>query len=108
MDVIIQLKSSPKEELSRQSVANVVRWNKNARASETQTAGRNRLSREPNLTVIKKKKLFLQTKVQDQMASLGNSTKHIKRNLYQSFSNSSKRKKRREDSQSHSTKPSSP
>ena len=40
MDVIIQLKSSPKEELSRQSVANVVRWNKNARASETQTAGR--------------------------------------------------------------------
>ena len=40
MDVITQLKSSPKEELSRQSVANVVRWNKNARASETQTAGR--------------------------------------------------------------------
>ena len=36
----------------------------------------------------------MQTKVRDQMASLGNSTKHTK-NLYQSFSNSSKRLKRR-------------
>ena len=42
------------------------------------------------------------------MASLGNSTKHTKRNLYQSFSNSSKREKRREDSQSRCMKPPSP
>ena len=34
-------------------------------------------------SVIKKKKEnFLQTKVQDQMASLGNSAKHTKNNLY--------------------------
>ena len=39
------------------------------------------------------------------MALLGNSTKHTKSNLYQSFSNSSKREKRREDSQSHYMKP---
>ena len=41
------------------------------------------------------------------MASLGNSTKHTK-NLYQSFSNSSKRLKRKEHSQRHSMKPPSP
>ena len=33
-------------------------------------------------SVIKKKKDFLQTKVQDQMASQVNSTKHTKKNLY--------------------------
>ena len=41
------------------------------------------------------------------MASLGNSSKHTK-NLYQSFSNSSKRLKRKEHSQSHSMKSPSP
>ena len=38
------------------------------------------------------------------MALLGNSTKHTKKNLYQTFSNSSKRLERREHSQSHSMK----
>ena len=53
--------------------------------------------------VIKKQKRkqenSLKTKVQDQMASLG-------KNLHQSFSNSSKRLKKRKHSQSHSMKPS--
>ena len=49
----------------------------------------------------------------DWTASLGNSTKHTKKNLYflnflNSFLNSSKRLKRREHSQSHSMKPPSP
>ena len=50
------------------------------------------------------KKTSLQTKVQDQMASQVNFTKHIK-NLYQSFSHSSKRLKRKEYFQRHSIKP---
>ena len=49
----------------------------------------------------------LQTKVLDQLAGLGNSSKHTKKNLYQS-SNSSIRLKRREHSQRHSMKPPSP
>ena len=49
----------------------------------------------------------LQTKVQDQMASKANSTKHTK-NSHQSFSNFSKELKRREHSQRHSMKPPSP
>ena len=49
-------------------------------------------------------KNFLQTEVKEQMALLGNSTKHAK-NLYWSFSNSSKRPKRKRHSQSHSRKP---
>ena len=56
----------------------------------------------------KKKKTSLKTKVQDQIASLGNSTKHTNKNLYWSFSNSSKRLKRQEYSQRHSMKPPSP
>ena len=48
----------------------------------------------------------LQTKVQEQMASLRNSTKHTKKNLHWSVSNSSKRLKWREHPQSHSMKPS--
>ena len=43
----------------------------------------------------------MQTKVQDQTVSLGNSTKHTK-NLYQFFSGYSKRYKRRKHSQVHS------
>ena len=50
----------------------------------------------------------MQTKVQDQMASLGNPTTNTKKNSYQSFSNSSERLKRRRHSQSHSMKPTSP
>ena len=42
------------------------------------------------------------------MASLGNSTTHTKENLYQSFSDYSKGLKRREYSQVHSLRPSSP
>ena len=58
--------------------------------------------------LIKKKRNCLQTKVQDQMASLGNPTTNTKKNSYQSFSNSSERLKRRRHSQSHSMKPTSP
>ena len=36
--------------------------------------------------------MSIDAKVQDQMAPLGNSTKHTKKNLYQSFSNYSKRR----------------
>ena len=50
----------------------------------------------------------MQTKVQDQMASLGNPTTNTKKNSYQSFSNSSERLKRRRHSQSHSMKLTSP
>ena len=50
------------------------------------------------LIIIKKKKNLPANKVQDQMASTGNSTKH-RRNLHWFFSNSSKRLKRREYSQ---------
>ena len=42
------------------------------------------------------------------MASLGNSTKHTNKNSYKYFSNSFKRLKRREHSQSHSMKLPSP
>ena len=49
-----------------------------------------------------------QTKVQDQMASLMNSTKHSKKNEYQFFSNSSKKQKRREHFQTHSMRPALP
>ena len=47
----------------------------------------------------------LQTKVQDQMASHANSTKHTKRNLYSSFLKFSKRLKKKEHSQIHSMIP---
>ena len=56
-------------------------------------------------SVVIKKKNFLHTKVQNWMTSLENFTKHTKKNLYQSFSNSSKRLKRKEHSHSHSMKP---
>ena len=45
--------------------------------------------------------------VQDWMASLGNSIKHTKKNLYQYFSNSSKILNEKEHSQSHSERPQS-
>ena len=49
------------------------------------------------------------TKIQDQMASQVNSTKHTKRNLYPSSLNFSKRlKKKKEHSQRHSVKPLTP
>ena len=44
----------------------------------------------------------------DQRASQENSTKHTKRNLYPSSLNFSKSLKKKEHSQRHSTKPSSP
>ena len=62
------------------------------------------ISRSEIESIIKKKKKSLQTKVQDQTASLGNSTKHTKL----SFSNHTKIMKRREHLQIHSMKPSSP
>ena len=43
----------------------------------------------------------LKTKVQNHMDSLGNSTKHTKKNVYQFFSNSSKRLKRRKHFHNH-------
>ena len=67
----------------------------------------NRLITRNEIESVIKKKNSLQTKVRDQMASLGNSTKHTK-NLYRSFSNSSKRLKSREHSHSHSMKLPSP
>ena len=63
---------------------------------------------EIEFLIIIKKKTCLQTKVQDQMASLGNPTTNTKKISYQSFSNSSERLKRRRHSQSHSMKPTSP
>ena len=53
-------------------------------------------------------KKFPANKFQDRMASLGNSTKHTKKNLYRSFSNSSKRVKRKKHSWRHSMKSPSP
>jgi len=50
----------------------------------------------------------LQTKVQDQMASLVISTKHTEKNLHLSSLNFSKRLKKKEHTQRHSMKPPSP
>ena len=47
-------------------------------------------------------------KVQDQMPSQVNSTKHRKKNSYPSFLNFSKRLKKKDYSQRHSVKPPSP
>ena len=55
-------------------------------------------------TVIK----YLQTKVQDQMASQVNSIKHLGKSYHPSFSNSSKKLQRKEHSQTHSMRPPSP
>jgi len=55
------------------------------------------------VSIKKKKKNSLQTKVQSLMASQANSTKHTK-NFYQFFSNSSKRLKKRKYFQTHSVK----
>ena len=50
----------------------------------------------------------LEIKVQDQMSSQANSTKHTKRNLSSSSLNLSKRLKKKEHSQRHSLTPPSP
>ena len=51
---------------------------------------------------IESLKTLCKTKVWDQMASQANSTKHMSKNLYWSFSNSSKELKRKEHSQRYS------
>ena len=63
----------------------------------------NRPSTRNEVEYIRKKKNSLQTRVQDQMASKVNSTKHTK-NLYLSFLNFSKRLKKKH-SQRHFMKP---
>ena len=50
----------------------------------------------------------LQIKVQDQMSSQANSTKHTKRNLCPSYLSFSKRLKKKKHSQRHSVKSTSP
>ena len=63
--------------------------------------------RETVITKTKqnKKNNSLRTKVQDQMASPVNSTKHTKKYLYQSFLNSSQKVWKREHAERHSMKP---
>ena len=75
---------------------------KNRLNQEEITVNVNRqITRSETEFITKKEKNVLKTKVQDQMASLGNSTKHTKKNLYHSISNSSKRLKRMDHSQHH-------
>ena len=75
--------------------------------TESRRYRKSELTKSEIESVIKKKN-SLQTKVQDWMASLGNSTKHIEKSLHQNISNSSKTLKGREHSQSHSMKPPAP
>jgi hypothetical protein len=58
--------------------------------------------------LIKKKRNCLQTKVQDQMASLGNPTTNTEKNSYQSFSNSYIKLKMTEEFLTHFTRPALP
>ena len=76
--------------------------------NQEETDNLNRLlTRSETEYIEKKKKPSLQKKVQDQIASLRNTTKHTK-NLYQPFSNSSKILYSREHFKRHSMKQPSP
>ena len=75
--------------------------------NEKEVDNLNRWNTRCEIESVIEKKANLQTKVQDQMASLGNSTKHTE-NLHQSFLKSSKRLNRKEHSQSHPMMPPSP
>ena len=94
MDKFLETYSSPK--LNQEEIDNL---NRPITRSEIESVKKEK---------EKKNKPSLQIKAQDQMASLENSTKHTEKNLYRSFSNSSKNLKRREYSQSRSMKPPSP
>ena len=63
------------------------------RLNQEQTENLNRLITSEVIESVRNK-TFQQTKVQDQMVSLVNSTKYLNRNEYQPFSNFSKKKRR--------------
>ena len=64
------------------------------------------ITRSETQSILKKKKKKLPAnKSPGPVALLENSTKHTKKNLHKSFSNNSRRLKRREHSLSHSMKP---
>ena len=73
---------------------------------ETDNLNRPITRSEIELAIKILKKPLCKTEVKDQMASLGNSTKDIKKNLL--FSNNPKKLKIREHSQIHSMRPPSP
>ena len=88
MDKFLETSSPPK--LNQEEIDH---WNRLITRSEIESVI------IKNKQTKKTKNTSLQTRVQDHKASLGSSTKHTKKNLYQFFSNSPKRLKRQEHSQ---------